>query len=271
MKNIGIIGYGNIGRGVSSAIIDGVIPNVSLVAVLDKEISDTQRPYLDGNSIKPFTSFDDFIGEDINIVLEAASPSVASSYAKRILSKGIDFIPMSVGGLIQPGFLEELEEEARKTGASLIIPAGAVTGHNIADAGKIGNLSEVRLQTSPRVTSLKEALYVIENNIDIESMEEPQVIFRGNVFDAVRCFPSNVNIAASLALAGNGPSETIVEVSVNPKSTSSEQRVFITGDFGEFECKISLAPTENNAASLLSIYSLLAALKKHVSPIKFGY
>ncbi|NLT58807.1 MAG: DUF108 domain-containing protein, partial [Clostridiales bacterium] len=214
---------------------------------------------------------EDLLTADIDLVIEAANPAVVKASAKAVLAAGKDFLTMSVGGLIEPGFLAELETVAAASGANLYLPAGAMTGQNVAAASLPVGLDEVVIQSTKNPAGLREAPYIKEKGIDLDAIEEPTVIFRGNVFDAVKYFPQNVNIAASLALAGPGPDKTMVEIVADPKSTVTLHIARMKGAFGEMECRMQLVPSPNKRSSYLATLGAIAAVKKYCSPIKMGY
>lgn len=161
---------------------------------------------------------DAFLQEKPDVVLEAANPAVVRACAKKILRSGADFIPMSVGGLIDPGFIEKMEAAAEVGESNLIVLAGAMTGQNICAAGALPGLEEVVIQSTKGVKGLITAPYIVNNSIDLESLTEPMVVYRNNVFDAVKNFPQNVNVAASLALVVKRPWWRSYVIRILPRS-----------------------------------------------------
>ncbi|GHV94228.1 putative L-aspartate dehydrogenase [Spirochaetia bacterium] len=273
MKKIGIIGFGNIGYGLAKAVLDGTVPNAEIVAVYEPNVLPAFEEFKSNakNPVKFYTDFEEFLKTSMDIVVEAANPVVVKTLAKKILAAGFDFMMMSVGGLIENGFLAELEKLAEANDVVIIVPCGAITGQNIAAAGAIAGLDEVVIQSTKGIGGLKDAPYFKEKQMDISTLTEAQVVFRGDVFDAVKYFPQNVNVAASLALAGIGPEKTTVEIVADPHSSDIKQNVRITGKFGTMSCSLTLMPSPNKRSSYLAMLGAIAALKKYVSPIKIGY
>ena len=273
MKKLGIIGLGNIGFHVAKAVLEGVIGNMQVVAFLDQpdcpngETLQTLSPA----PIAAHTDFDAFLAEEMDIVLEAASPKVVRAYAKKIVESGTDFMMMSVGGVIDPGFLDDLGETAQAHGATVYVPCGAVTGQNILYGGVIAGLDEVVLQSTKSVAGLREAPYIREKGIDLDSLTEPTVVYRGNVYDAVVNFPQNVNIAASLGLSGFGCDKTMVEIVCDPNATQIQQRVFARGAFGDMSIELHFLPSPNKRSSYMAILGAMSSLKKYASPVKLGF
>jgi aspartate dehydrogenase len=57
-----------------------------------------------------------------------------------------------------------------------------------------------------------------EQLVDLDQVSEATVFFRGTAREAALKFPANANVAATIALAGLGMDETMVELTVDPKS-----------------------------------------------------
>lgn len=275
MKRVGIIGLGNIGFQIARAIVEGGVPGVELVAVLDRSGCPGFAPMAQlSGRVARHSDFDAFIREEMDLVLEAANPATVRECAPKVLAAGRDFMPMSVGGLIDPDFLRSVARTAAAAGRDVVIPAGAVTGLNVAAAGMAvtDGLESAVVESIKSIDGLREAPYFKKHpEIDLEGLTEAAVVYRGNVYDAVENFPQNVNIAASLALSGIGPERTLVEIKADPAATGIRHRVRLKGCFGEVECQLRLNASPNKRSSYLASLGAIAALKKYASPIKTGY
>ena len=53
---------------------------------------------------------------------------------------------------------------------------------------------------------------VVSRRVDLGRIRNRTVLFRGNALDAARGFPANLNVAATVALAGIGPRRTRVTI-----------------------------------------------------------
>lgn len=273
MKRLGIIGLGNIGFSVARAVLDGTVNGMQVVAYLDQNDcpNGVELQKLSSSPVAACTDFDAFITSGLDIVLEAASPSVVQAYAHKIVEHGVDFMMMSVGGIIAPGFLDELGAAAEAHGATVYVPCGAITGLNVLYGGAIAGLDEVVLQSTKSVAGLRDAPYIVKNGIHLEALTEPTIVYRGNVYDAVTAFPQNVNIAASLALSGFGCDKTMVEIVCDPHASQISQRVLARGAFGDMEISLHFLPSPNKRSSYMAILGAISSLKKYASPVKLGY
>ncbi len=92
------------------------------------------------------------------------------------------------------------------------------------------------------------------------------MIFQGSIIDAAKAFPANVNVAASLALAGIGPEKTQVEVWADPEAKGNSHEIIVSGGGSTIRARIENEPDPSNPKSSMQAgYSIIAALKKRKS------
>jgi aspartate dehydrogenase len=114
------------------------------------------------------------------------------------------------------------------------------------------------------------APYLEEHGIDITELSQPRRVFAGNAREAARGFPANVNVAAALALAGIGPERTTIEIWADPGVSRNIHRIDVEADSACFSMQIENMPSENPKTGRLTPLSVVAALKKLVSPLAIG-
>ena len=92
-------------------------------------------------------------------------------------------------------------------------------------------------------------------------------MFYGTAVEAVKLFPANVNVAATLSLAGLGAQETRVKVVADPGSTVNVHEVEAVGGLGTLRFRMELLPHERNPkTSFLAIVSAVEALRAATTP-----
>jgi aspartate dehydrogenase len=110
-----------------------------------------------------------------------------------------------------------------------------------------------------------------KHDIDLTNLAEPRLVFQGNALDAVAGFPTNVNVAAALALAGIGPVRTEVEIWADPALDRNKHTVRVEAAAARFTMVIENVPSaENPRTGVLTAHSMLACLRGLVSPLKVG-
>lgn len=200
-----------------------------------------------------------------DLVIEAASQEAACSIIPKVVARGVDVMTMSVGAFVDDSFRISVFSKAKECEARIFIPSGAVCGTDGLRSSAVGELQEVELITTKGPKSLAGARYVTEHNLDLGNIKEPTVIFSGPARDAVKEFPKNVNVAATVSLLGVGFDKTKVTVVLDPQTHSNSHELRIKGEFGEMTCHTYNVPSPDNPkTSYLAAMSAISALKRIV-------
>ncbi len=257
MKSIALIGCGAIGSEIALAIDSSKI-DARLVMILDiyEERMDALLKRLRSKPMK-VNAIEDI--KDVDIVVEAASQDALRSYAEKILER-YDLMAMSVGALLDQDLLRRLYDTASKHDTRLYIPTGAIAGIDAIKSVK-DLIEYVEIVTTKPPSSLKDAPYIKLNNIDL-SISEPKVIYEGYAREAVSYFPANVNVAATLSLAGIGADKTKVKIVADPNIKINRHEIIVRGRFGEFNFRVDNIPSQSNPkTSYLAISSAIECLR----------
>ncbi|MDR3532799.1 MAG: aspartate dehydrogenase, partial [Rhodopila sp.] len=205
---------------------------------------------------------------DADIVVEAAPSAIFERIALPVLEAGRIFVPASVGALLPRMHLAKL---ARRTGARIVVPTGALLGLDAVRAAAEGPIDSVTIETRKPPMALAGAPYLEKHGIDVMDLIQPLLIFDGNALDAAAGFPANVNVAAALALAGIGPVRTKVQIWADPAVTRNIHTIRVEAEAARFTMTIENVPSaENPKTGRLTALSLLACLRGLVSPLKAG-
>jgi aspartate dehydrogenase len=251
---------------IATVLIDGIArgsggtARVTAIGRLDTEAARVD-PYAHRQSALAFADLER-LPEHASLVIEAAGPDVVRRYAAGWLASGADVMVLSAGALVDPAFAAELRAVARTHGRRILVPSGAIAGIDGIRAGALGGLRSLRLRTTKPPRGLAGAPHVVANGINLDALTSATTIFEGSVADAVRGFPSNVNVAAVLALAGDGVAVS-VSVVADPASTTNTHEIEARGDFGTFTVRLDNLPSpENPKTSALAPLSALAMLRR---------
>jgi aspartate dehydrogenase len=179
---------------------------------------------------------------------------------------------LSAGALAERRFRDELVAAARARARRIYVPSGAIAGIDGIRAGALGGLRSLRLRTTKPPRGLAGAPYVVEKGIDLDALTEPRAIFTGDVAAAVRAFPSNVNVAAIAALAGDAAGVALeVVVVADPRSEANVHELEAEGEFGAFTIRLDNRPcAANPKTSALAPLSALAMLRRLSEPLWVG-
>jgi aspartate dehydrogenase len=207
------------------------------------------------------------IVEGSDLVVECASVQAARDIALSVLKKGKGLMILSVGALVDADFRQSIYEAARANKCCVYIPSGAIGGIDALLAASQGAINRVTLTTTKPSRGLETAPYVLENDVNLT---RSGLIFEGTADEAIAGFPQNINVSATLALAGVGFEKTIVRIAVDPSYTHNVHVVEVEGEFGTFTARFENVPTENKRTSKLAAYSAVATLKRIIDPVKLG-
>ncbi len=207
------------------------------------------------------------IVEGSDLVVECASVQAARDIALSVLKKGKGLMILSVGALVDADFRQSIYEAARANKCCVYIPSGAIGGIDALLAASQGAINRVTLTTTKPSKGLETAPYVLENDVNLT---RSGLIFEGTADEAIAGFPQNINVSATLALAGVGFEKTIVRIAVDPSYTHNVHVVEVEGEFGTFTARFENVPTENKRTSKLAAYSAVATLKRIIYPVKLG-
>src|SRR5215203_3103756 len=243
-KKISIIGCGAIGSELAQNVDSNMAENVILLSLLDIRLENAQivKSKLSQNSPRIFNNFDEFIKsdsfKDVELVVEAASQNAINSYLNQLILFKKDVLVMSV------------------------------------DAFKSvkNSISYVTLTTTKNPNSLKDSPFFKNNNLTVDSFKKRTLIFEGSAIEAVQNFPSNVNVAALLGLAGIGVEKTKVNVIADPSIRINKHEIKVIGKFGELIVRVKNIPSPTNPkTSYLAVLSVIECLRSITTKgIKYG-
>jgi aspartate dehydrogenase len=262
---IAIAGLGAIGLKVAEALDAGIRGCVlSAVAARDLRGAEArlahlqhQVPVVAINALEPLA----------DIVVECAPAHLLPQIIEPFLRAGKEAIVLSCGGLLQH---DSLIKVARTFGGQIIVPTGALIGLDAVSAAAEGQIRSVHMITRKPVKGLIGAPYLIENNIEIESISKPLLLFKGTARAAAAGFPANLNVAVALSLAGIGPDRTTLEIWADPELDRNTHRVEVNSDSARFSMVIENIPSENPRTGRITALSVIACLRKMNAPQRVG-
>ena len=265
---IALIGCGNIGTVIAQAIMERRI-DVELRYVYDIDEEKARR--FAKRYQTEYKNFDEILQEDLDLIVESASQEAVRILIPRALRAKKNVMIMSTGALVDENLLQEIRDLANKNNLKVYLPSGAIVGLDGIKSANIGEIKKVTLKTRKPPKSLKDALFFEKKSIDLDQIKNPTIIYEGPAKEAVSLFPANVNVAASLSLAGVGPEKTKVQIIVDPSIESNIHEIIVEGNFGRIKTRAENIPSPNNPkTSCLAALSAVATLKKITEPMQVG-
>ncbi len=265
---ITIIGCGSIGSKLAKAADQ--MQEVKRIYLMDvcREVAEKVAADIDKGVVI------DSVEEELyhcDLVIESATQDAAKQVLPMVVARGVDMMIMSVGSLVDDDFRKMVFDRAKVSGAKIYIPTGALCGTDGLRSACVDEIYSVELVTTKGPKSLAGVKYLLDKGIDVNAIKESTVVYTGPAREAVRIFPKNVNVAATVSLLGIGFDKTKVTVVLDPAIKSNSHDLKVKGKFGEMECHTYNVPEpENPKTSHLASLSAISALKRIVRGEWFG-
>jgi len=258
---------------IAEAIDEGKAGNVELIAIYDlvREHAEklvknlVKKPVIANNAEELLTD------KRIQLVIEAASQKAVKQYAVKALSEEKDIMVLSTGALLDDEFFQNLSKLAEEKKRKIFVPSGAILGLDNVKSAVMGHVDEVTLITRKPPLSFEDSSFVKKKGIDLSSLEKPLTLYDGSAREAVKLFPQNVNVSATLSLAGIGPDKTRVKIIIDPEIKEIIHEIHVKGDFGEFWTRTINKPFPTNPkTSYIAALSAITTLKRMTSSVIVG-
>ncbi len=257
---IGIIGFGAIAKDVVNELID----TERFVISVFVRSSNVCLP----NGVTPFNNIDDLLRWRPDLIIEAAGQSAVTEYIPTCLEHAISVVISSVGSLSNNKFYTDIKEIASNKKAKILIPSGAIAALDYINAATIGKYTEVNYESRKPINAWRDELTnlgYLEGNID-----EEVVLFEGDASTAARKYPQNLNVAATLALAGAGMENTKVRVVADPNTNTNKHLIQVSGPNGTLNVSVVNKPSATNPkTSAIVSKSIVASVNQHFSTVQF--
>lgn len=263
MVRIGLVGCGTIGSKLAEEIQRRFTGIARLIGVHDIHSEKAVRLASRLHPPVPVLSAREIVRRS-SLVIEAASPKAVAQLLPQTLRQRKALMVLSSGGLLSQA---SRLRAAAKRGIPVYVPSGAIAGLDGIKAAAIGGLRSVTLTTRKPPKALRGA----PGAAKLGNPRAPKTIFRGSAARAAKLFPQNINVAATLALAGIGPARTRVRIIADPRVRANVHEIVARGTFGKL-----LVRTENRASarnprtSRLAAQSAVAMLEQVLRPVRVG-
>lgn len=266
LKRLGVIGCGGIADVVLTTLAKELASPLDQVSLLvPAQFAGQARALLDrlGSTIAAkrsvHTDVTGLLGDTPDVVAECAAHVAVRDFGPAILESGRDLVVISIGALSDETLRQRLERAARKGGARLVLPSGAIGGIDALVAARLSGLEQV-VYTGRKPSKAWKGTPA-EHLLALDTLTEPTVFFDGSARQAASDYPFNANVAATLALAGIGLDATQVRLVADPGITRNVHEFAVRSACGDFTVKLEGRPSPvNPKTSLMAGYSVAREL-----------
>lgn len=264
---VAVAGLGSIGLRVARALDEGVT-GFRLAAVASSSVARAEAA-VSGFRSTPRVAALDALPQGADIVIECLPPAVFPVLAEHVFASAPSyFLVVSAGALLSA---DDIATRAAAAGVRVVVPSGAVSGLDSLRAAREIGLKTVRLVTRKPPRSFGTSVTIDGAQVMTASITQPLKLFQGSAREAVRLFPKNINVAATVSLAGLGPDATEVEIWADPDVSGNCHEMHLQSLGGAAKsAAVNLPDVHNPASSAITAFSVLAALRRLNDPISVG-
>lgn len=191
------------------------------------QISFIQDPFWtkETQDIPVIKEADEELLRSTDLVIETATAAVLKNNVENIL-KYCDLMVFSVTAFADEEFYQKVQNLVKTYGRSVYLPHGAILGvDGIADGRKV--VQSVSIETTKNPKSLG------------RTDTERTVVYEGSTRGACEAYPRNVNVHATVALAGIGFDKTCSKIVSDPAVNTNSHKIVVEGEGIHFEIEVS--------------------------------
>ncbi|MBO5161585.1 MAG: DUF108 domain-containing protein [Lachnospiraceae bacterium] len=238
MSRIGLLGCGKIGGMLLADILQGEKHQVTFI----------QDPFCgDQGQIPVVSKADPRLLEQTDLVIETATADVLKENIALIL-KYCDLMLFSVTAFSEDAFYEEVKRLMEKYHHKVYLPHGAILGvDGIADGRQLITSVDITTTKNPKSLGREDT--------------EKTVVYEGCTRGACQAYPRNVNVHATVALAGIGFDRTHSRIISDPSVSTNTHVIRVEGEGIHFELTISSFST-GGVTGKYTPYSAVASMHK---------
>jgi len=265
---IGIVGCGAIGSRIAHSIKKELKDTCVVSGLFDINADRMRRLARDIKTTSAAKRSLSAMLNDCDLVVEAIASTHTPAVIRQILRAKKDILIMSVGKVLNAPGLFRL---AKKNNCTMLLPSGAIAGIDAIKAAVTAGISSITLTTRKPISGFTQMPYLTKKGIRLKALTKETVLFDGGVDEAVKIFPRNINVAATLALASQAKKKLRIKITASPYFTSNSHEIIVAGAFGRITTRTENVPCPDNPkTSYLAVLSGIRTLQQFFEAIKIG-
>ena len=261
-KKLVIAGCGKLGNIVADAVVGGLLDGYELVGAYSRSKEKAEALALKVNERNGHCmvadTFDQLLGLKPDFMVEAASPAAMREWALPALGNGTSVVTLSIGAFADDAFYEEAGRVASENGAHVYIVSGATGGFDVLQTTALMGGATAEFFNEKGPDALRgTAVY------DESLQKERKTVFTGTAKEAIRVFPTKVNVTVAASRASVGPENMNVTMVSTPGFKGDTQRVEIRNP------QVHAVVDVYSATAEIAGWSVVNTLRNISSPIVF--
>lgn len=257
---IGLIGCGNLGTIIATALAEKKIPACKLVGILDSGMEQAAA-LAEKTGCVACPDLQTLLDMKPHYILEAATAAALKQHAAAILASGCNLISLSNGAYSDEAFTNELRCIALEHGTHLYMAPGVTGGFDLACAAALcGDLDATLTKFNHPRDSGKRPAGLMELPDDYE----------GSVRQAYEMSPRHLNIGIGAGYVCGSLDRTQLHLKPAALDEPTGFGMVLKGHFGEATITIRQGGEKCKLRGpALAAWSALAVLKRETDPITY--
>jgi aspartate dehydrogenase len=266
---IGVLGCGAIGSRIAKSVTQELKDYCQLTGFYDCDPAKMtalakvlKKPDLKKRSLKELI-------QNCDLMVEAVNSPLTDQFVYQALNSGRHVLAMSVGRLVVSQ--DKIFKAASRHGSHLLVPSGAIAGIDALKAASLVAIKKIILTTRKPVNGFTQSEYLERRKIYLATLTGETVLFDGPVKEAVKYFPQNINVAATLAFASGMMNKIRVRILTSPEYKINSHEIEINGDCGRITTRTeNVTCPDNPKTSWLAVLSAIKTLKDFCTGYRIG-
>lgn len=206
---------------------------------------------------------------DCDLMVEAVNSVKTDQFVYQALNSGRHVLAMSVGKLLVTQ--DKIFAAAARRRCHILVPSGAIAGIDALKAASMAPLKKVTLTTRKPIHGFTQNEYLEKRKIYLATLTGETVLFDGPVKEAVKYFPQNINVAATLAFACGMIKKIRVRILTSPEYQFNSHEIEIIGAVGRIQTRTeNVTCPDNPKTSWLAVLSAIKTLKDFCTGYRIG-
>lgn len=193
-----------------------------------------------------------------DILVEAASPAALKEIAIPTLNAGSSIVALSIGALADTELRNKVVASAAANRTRVYVASGATGGFEVLQTISLMGEAQAQFFNEKGPEALR-GTSVYDDGL----LKEGRTVYSGTAEEAIKLFPTRVNVTVAASLASVGPERMEVKMVSTPGFKGDTQRVEISND------QVRAVVDVYSSSSDIAGWSVVRTLRNIVSPIVF--
>ena len=246
----------------AKAAASGLLPGYKVTGVFSRTAAKAEAVANElraaGQDCRVAQSIEELLALNPDFLVEAASPAALREWALPALAQGTSVVCLSIGAFADEAFYADAQRTAAQGGSRIYIVSGATGGFDVLQTATLMGGAEAEFFNEKGPDALR-GTPVYDDALQAEQ----RTVFCGTAAEAIKLFPTKVNVTVAAARASVGPGKLNVKMQSTPGFKGDTQRVEIRNS------QVRAVIDVYSATAEIAAWSVVSTLRNIASPVVF--